>query len=44
MREVTPIVSTLAAGLETPLEPQAAGYSPLVRFLAVVGGTLERSR
>ena len=37
-------MSVPAAGVETPLEPQAAGYSSLVRFMAVVGGALERSR
>ena len=39
-----PIVSVPAAGVETLREPRAAGYSSLVRFMAVVGGALERSR
>ena len=39
-----PIVSVLAAGVETLREPEATGYSSLVRFMAVVGGALERSR
>jgi hypothetical protein len=37
-------VKALGLERETPLEPQAAGYSSLVRFMAVVGGALERSR
>ena len=41
---MNPIVSVPAAGVETPLEPQPAGHSPLVRFMAVAGGGLERSR
>ena len=37
-------MSVPAPGVGTPREPQAAGYSSLVRFMAVVGGALERSR
>lgn len=37
-------MSVPAAGGGTPHEPEAAGYSSLVRFMAVVGGALERSR
>lgn len=39
-----PIVPVPAAGVATLREPEATGYSSLVRFMAVVGGALERSR
>ena len=37
-------MSVPAAGVGTLREPEAAGYSSLIRFMAVVGGALERSR